>query len=62
MNRWLELLFGLVLLIGTILVASFWFPQAWGIPAWNFFKGGLIWFVGLLGMLFIMLGISDMKD
>jgi len=62
MNKWLELLIGLILLIGAILVVSYWFPQSWGIPAWNVFKGGLVWFVGLLGLLFIMLGISDLKE
>jgi hypothetical protein len=31
-------------------------------PAWIFFKGGLFWFVVMIGLLFIMLGISDLKD
>jgi len=62
MNKWFELLLGLILLIFAILVAGYWFPSTWGIPAWNFLKGGIIWFVIMIGILFIMLGISDLKE
>ena len=71
MNKWLELLLGLILVIGAILVAwysSVYSCRLWGIgfnflsPAWAFFKGGLIWFVIMIGLLFIMLGISDLKE
>ncbi|MEM3405456.1 MAG: hypothetical protein QW117_00570 [Candidatus Pacearchaeota archaeon] len=66
MNKWLELLIGLILLVGAIIFAfnsanwgAFWnFKHA----AWEFFKGGLIWFVILIGVLFIILGISDLKE
>ncbi|MEK6825472.1 MAG: hypothetical protein AABY00_01665 [Nanoarchaeota archaeon] len=64
MNKWLELLVGLVLVIGAILVAFY--SQSWG--TWNFwsaagtvFKGGLFWFVVGIGALFVLLGISDLK-
>jgi len=71
MNKWSELLLGLILLIGAILVA--WYSSVyswsiWGIslnflnPAWTVLKGGLVWFVIMIGLLFIMLGISDLKD
>lgn len=69
MNKWIELLFGLILLNGAILVA--WYSGDWVLfghslnfltPAWIFFKGGLFWFVVMIGFLFIMLGISDLKD
>ena len=66
MNKWTELLFGLILVIVAILVwgyspqwGSFW---DFGTAAWEFFKGGLIWFVIMIGLLFIMLGISDLKE
>lgn len=66
MNKWLEILVGLVLIIGAVLVwayssgwGSFWdFGQA----AWTVFKGGLVWFVIMIGLLFLLLGISDLKD
>ena len=71
MNKWTELLLGLILLIGAILVA--WYSSAyhWVFlgknfnflnAAWVFFKGGLFWFIVMIGILFIMLGISDLKD
>jgi len=61
MNKWLEILIGLVLVIGAIVVAiiNFW---EMGQAALVFFKGGLVWFVGIIGLLFLMLGISDLKD
>lgn len=65
MNKWSELLVGLILVVGAILIA--YYSQSWG--AWNFwnaagefFKGGLFWLVTLVGVLFILLGISDLKN
>ncbi|MFC1682508.1 hypothetical protein ACFL0X_02740 [Nanoarchaeota archaeon] len=66
MNKWAELLIGLILLNGAVLVwyfslnwSSFW---NFGTAAWEVLKGGLVWIVILVGLLFIMLGISDLKD
>ena len=66
MNKWSELLIGLILIIGAILVAFYssqWFGMAWDfwVPAGLFFKGGLFWLVVMVGALFILLGISDLK-
>ena len=65
MNKWLELLVGLLLIIIPIIVAFY--SQTWG--AWNFwsaagtfFKGGLFWFIVMIGVLFVLLGISDLKE
>ncbi|HLD37334.1 MAG TPA: hypothetical protein VJA86_01980 [Candidatus Nanoarchaeia archaeon] len=66
MNKWLEILVGLVLLVGTILLV--WYSAGWGSfwnfrhAAWEFLKGGLAWLVALIGILFLMLGISDLRD
>ncbi|PIN91330.1 hypothetical protein COU57_01050 [Candidatus Pacearchaeota archaeon CG10_big_fil_rev_8_21_14_0_10_32_14] len=68
MNKWAELLLGLILVVGAIVIAFY--SQAWQLgvswnflgPAWIFFKGGLFWFIVMIGILFIMLGISDLKD
>lgn len=66
MNKWLELLLGLILVVGAILIA--WYSVAWGSfwnfkhAAWEFLKGGVFWLVILVGLLFIMLGISDLKE
>ena len=65
MNKWIELLFGLILLIGAVLV---WFYtsglEVWnfGTASWEFLKGGIMWGVIMLGLLFILLGISDLKE
>ena len=65
MNKWFELLAGLVLIVGAILAwgftkgIGFW---DFGNAAWEFLKGGVIWFVIMIGFLFLMLGISDLKD
>ncbi len=65
MNKWLELLVGLILVVIPIVVA--WYSQSWA--TWNFwsaagtfFKGGLFWLVVGIGALFILLGISDLKE
>lgn len=64
MNKWLELLVGLIFVIAAIVVAI----MTWGIGTWDFghaawevLKGGVIWGVLGIGALFILLGISDIK-
>ena len=61
MNKWIELLLGLVLLIAAIVawIVDF---RGMGTAALEFFKGGLIWFVILIGLLFLALGISDLRE
>jgi hypothetical protein len=66
MNKWLEILTGLVLVIAAILVWAF--SKQWGsfwdfgTAAWEVLKGGAVWLVIMLGILFLMLGISDLKE
>lgn len=65
MNKWAELLVGLILLIGAIIFG--WYSQYWGTwnfwsAAWTVLKGGLWWLVVMVGALFILLGISDLKE
>lgn len=71
MNKWAEILLGLILLIGAVLVAWFSSAYAWTLfgknfnflsAAWIFLKGGVFWFVIMIGLIFIMLGISDLRD
>ena len=64
MNKWLEILLGLILIIVPIVLA--WYSQNWGIwnfwgAAWTFFKGGLFWLILMIGVLFVLLGLSDLK-
>jgi len=66
MNKWLELLVGLILVIVPIWVwiASLNWGAFWnfGSAAWLLLKGVAIWGILLIGLLFIMLGISDLKE
>lgn len=61
MNKWLGLLLGLILVIVTIYLAGM---NIWGFryAAISVFKGMLIWIVFFIGLLLIILGISDLKD
>ena len=70
MNKWTELFAGLILVVGMILVAWMSSSYGWTImgrdfnllnAGWIFFKGGLFWLVLMIGALFILLGISDIK-
>ena len=71
MNKWVELLVGLILVIGVILIA--WASSAYNWilfgkdfnflhSAWIFFKGGVFWVVMLIGILLIVLGINDLRE
>lgn len=61
MDKFLELLIGLVFLLVPIYV---WIINLWSVgdAATSFFKGGLVWLLILIGIIFILLGISDLKD
>ncbi|MGV8152356.1 MAG: hypothetical protein ACP5OG_04695 [Candidatus Nanoarchaeia archaeon] len=60
MNKWLEILLGLILVIAPVLAAIYY--PSWGAATIAFLKGGVICFVVLIGLLFLMLGISDLKE
>ena len=71
MNKWVELLLGLILVVGVILIAWassayqwMWFGKDCNFldSAWVFLKGGLLWFVLLIGALLIILGINDLRE
>ena len=71
MNKWLEILIGVILIIGMILIGYYSSVYAWEVAGkslnfwhagWEFLKGGVFWFVIMIGLLFLMLGISDLKE
>ena len=63
MNKWLELILGMILLVGTVALVFPGMPLAsWGNAALVFLKGGLTWIVALIGLILIILGISEIKD
>ncbi len=62
MNKWFELLLGLILLVGTIVLVFPGMPlESWGTSALIVLKGGLAWIVAIIGLLLIILGISEIK-
>ena len=65
MNKWLEIILGLILLIAAILVWIYsleWGFWNFGTAAWEFLKGGVLWLVIIIGLLLLVLGISDLKE
>ena len=71
MNKWIEISFGLVLIIGMILIGYYSSILGWAVlgkslnfwhSAWIFLKGGIFWFIIMIGLLFLMLGISDLRE
>ena len=63
MNKWFELILGLILLVGTIALVFPGMPlNSWGSAALVVLKGALTWIVALAGLILIILGISEIKD
>lgn len=71
MNKWVELLAGLVLVVGMILIAWYSSAYSWAIfgkdinflhAAWILLKGGIFWAVILVGVLLILLGINEIRE
>ena len=61
MNKWLQLLVGLILLLGGIYVWGMNF-YSFGTAALNLLKGGLMWIVLFAGLVLIILGINGLKN
>ncbi|MEM4271476.1 MAG: hypothetical protein QXD13_00050 [Candidatus Pacearchaeota archaeon] len=59
MNKWLEILVGIILIVVPIAIALTY--ASWWAAAISVLKGGILWFLLLIGVLFVMLGISDLK-
>ena len=61
MNKWAEILMGLILVIVAVYAGM---NNLWGFgsAALEFLKGGIIWLIIMIGLLFLMLGISDLKE
>jgi len=71
MNKWTELFLGLALLIVSILVAWHSSAYSWIFlgkdfdflhSAWVFLKGGIFWFVVMIALILILLGINDIRE
>jgi len=71
MNKWLELFAGVVLLVGAILTVWASSAYSWLLfgkdfnllhSAWIFLKGGVFWFVVMIALLLILLGVNDLRE
>ena len=60
MNKIFELLIGLILVVVPLWVALT--QTSWGAATITVLKGGVIICVIAIGLLFLLLGISDLKD
>jgi hypothetical protein len=60
MNKWLELMVGLILVLVPLSLALSTWPLWWA-NALIVLTGGLFWGIVGLGVLFILLGIADLK-
>jgi hypothetical protein len=61
MKKLIEIVSGLILLLVPIYL---WITNLWGVgdAALNLLKGGIIWILILLGMILLVLGISELKN
>ena len=62
MNKWMEILLGLILVIApVVLVLQVPIFISWGTAALEVLKGGVVIFLIMIGLLFLILGINDLK-
>jgi hypothetical protein len=61
MNKWVELLLGLVLVVIPIVLSTLVWGN-WWTAALVFLQGAVFWFLVGVGVLFILLAIADLKD
>ena len=61
MNKWAEILIGLIFVVIAVYA---WMTNLYGFgtAALEFLKGGIVWFIIMIGLLFLMLGISDLRE
>ena len=71
MNKWTELLLGLVIVVGLVYFSWASSAYQWVLfgkdfnflhAGWEFLKGGIFWLIMMIGLLLIVLGINDLRD
>jgi len=60
MNKWLEILIGLILLIDilTVFITNF---RGFAKSSLVFLQGGIIWIIILIGIILVLLGLTNSK-
>ncbi|HLD54749.1 MAG TPA: hypothetical protein VJB35_00670 [Candidatus Nanoarchaeia archaeon] len=61
MNKWLEIIVGLICLTAVTYIGGM-NLLGMGTAAIELLKGGIMWILIFAGLLFIILGISDLKE
>lgn len=62
MNKWVELLLGIILIVVPIvLVTSVATFLSWGQAAIEFIKGGIVVLLIIIGVVLLILGINDLR-
>lgn len=61
MKKLVEIVAGLILLLVPLYA---WITNLWGVgdAALNLLKGGMVWILILLGVILLVLGISELKN
>jgi len=59
MNKWTEILLGLIFMLAAVL--SYFYTPTWFDSAIIVLKGTIVWFVLGIGLILLMLGISELK-
>ena len=71
MDKWSELILGLILLIALIFVSWASAAYSWTLwgkdfnflhAGWIVLKGGIFWMVAMIALLLIVLGINDLRE
>jgi len=62
MNKWIEILVGLILVILAVLAVFGPWTPTWSEATIAILKGGIVWGVFFLGLVFLLLGISDLRN
>jgi len=60
MNKWMELILGILLIIAPIWITAVYLPNWWAATL-QFIMGGIIVAIIVVGVLLLILGISDIK-
>jgi hypothetical protein len=61
MNKFISILIGLLFLVAPIYAWIMNYAE-FGTAALLFLKGGLVWFVMLIGLVLLLSGISDLRE